>query len=91
VVASLIRRISFENGEYIGKPILGEMRLYSSVTRRFSDRVLVCLKPPRDSQACQLLGAVAHHAEARTTDLQVGRAECHLIHQNSSLHVKSGV
>jgi integrase len=41
VVASLIRRISFENGDYFGKPILGEMRLYSSVTRRFSDRVLV--------------------------------------------------
>jgi len=40
VVASLIRRISFENGDYFGKPILGEMRLYSTVTRRFSDRVL---------------------------------------------------
>jgi hypothetical protein len=33
-------RISFGNGDYFGKPILGEMRLYSSATRRFSDRVL---------------------------------------------------
>jgi hypothetical protein len=33
-------RISFGNGDYFGKPIFGEMRLYSSATRRFSDRVL---------------------------------------------------
>jgi hypothetical protein len=33
-------RISFGNGDYFGKPILGEMRLHSSATRRFSDRVL---------------------------------------------------
>jgi hypothetical protein len=29
VVALLIGRISFENGDYFGKPILGEMRLSS--------------------------------------------------------------
>jgi hypothetical protein len=40
VVASLIRRISFENGDYFGKPILGEMRLCSRFMERFSDRVL---------------------------------------------------
>jgi hypothetical protein len=40
VVASLMRRISFlENGD-IGNPILCEMRLSSSFTQRFSDRVL---------------------------------------------------
>jgi hypothetical protein len=44
---------------------------------------LVYLKSPRDHRYCQLLGAVAHHAEARPTDLQVGCAECHLIRQNS--------
>jgi hypothetical protein len=38
VVASLIRRISFENDD-TGKPILGEMRLSSSFTERFSDRL----------------------------------------------------
>jgi K+/H+ antiporter YhaU regulatory subunit KhtT len=40
VVASLIRRISFGNGDYFGKPILGEMRLCSRFMERFSDRVL---------------------------------------------------
>jgi hypothetical protein len=39
VVALLIRRISFEDGN-IDKPILGEMRLSSSSTEKFSDRVL---------------------------------------------------
>jgi len=44
VVALLIRRISFEDGN-IDKPILGEMRLSSSSTEKFSDRVLVLLLP----------------------------------------------
>jgi hypothetical protein len=35
---SLTRRISFEDGD-IGKPILGRMRLSSSLMERFSDRV----------------------------------------------------
>jgi hypothetical protein len=39
VVASLIRRISFENGDS-GKSILGEMRLCSTFMEKFSDRVL---------------------------------------------------
>jgi hypothetical protein len=38
VVASFIRRISFENGN-IDKPILREVRLSSSFTEKFSDRV----------------------------------------------------
>jgi hypothetical protein len=46
VVASLIRRISFENGDYFGKPILGEMRLCSRFMEKFSDRVLDCLDQP---------------------------------------------
>jgi hypothetical protein len=40
VVASLKRRISFEIGDYFGKPILGEMRLCSRFIRKFSDRLL---------------------------------------------------
>jgi hypothetical protein len=40
VVASLIRRISFENSDYFGKPILGEMPLCSRFIQEFSDRVL---------------------------------------------------
>ena len=44
VVASLIRRISFENSDYFGKPILGEMRLCSRFIQKFSDRVLVNLE-----------------------------------------------
>src|SRR5215208_364996 len=40
MVASFIRRISFENGD-IGKSILGEMRLCSRSMKWFSDRVLV--------------------------------------------------
>jgi hypothetical protein len=43
MVALLIRRISFENGD-IGKSILGEMRLSSSFTKRFSDRLLAWRK-----------------------------------------------
>jgi hypothetical protein len=39
VVASLKRRISFEIGDYFGKPILGEMRLCSRFIRKFSDRL----------------------------------------------------
>jgi hypothetical protein len=39
VLGSLNGRISFENG-YIDKPILGEVRLSSSLIERFSDRVL---------------------------------------------------
>src|SRR5215216_2662993 len=39
VVASLIRRISFEEGA-IGSLILGEMRPSSSFTQKFSDRLL---------------------------------------------------
>src|SRR5215211_4087551 len=35
-----MRRISFENGDYFGKPILGEMRLCSRFIEKFSDRVL---------------------------------------------------
>src|SRR5215210_6304328 len=35
-----MRRISFENGDYFGKPILGEMRLCSRFMEKFSDRVL---------------------------------------------------
>jgi hypothetical protein len=38
VMLSLTRRISFEDGD-IGKPILGEVRLSSSLTKRFSDRI----------------------------------------------------
>jgi len=38
VVASLIRRISFEEGA-IGSLILGEMRPSSSFTQKFSDRL----------------------------------------------------
>jgi hypothetical protein len=38
VLGSLNGRISFENG-YIDKPILGEVRLSSSLIERFSDRV----------------------------------------------------
>jgi hypothetical protein len=38
VVASLIRRTSFENGDG-GNPILGEMRLCSTFMEKFSDRV----------------------------------------------------
>jgi hypothetical protein len=40
VVASLIRRISFEDGD-IGSLILREMRPSSSFMEKFSDRVLV--------------------------------------------------
>ena len=40
MVASLIKRISFGNGDYFGKPILGEMRLCSRFIRKFSDRLL---------------------------------------------------
>jgi hypothetical protein len=40
VVASFIRRISFENGD-ISKSILGEMRLCSRAMKWFSDRLLV--------------------------------------------------
>src|SRR5215208_1540987 len=39
MVASFIRRISFENGD-IGKTILGEMRLCSRSMKWFSDRLL---------------------------------------------------
>jgi len=39
VVVLLMRRISFENGDYFGKPILGEMRLCSRFMEKFSDRV----------------------------------------------------
>ena len=40
MVASLIRRISFEEGD-IGSLILGEMRPSSSFREKFSDRVFV--------------------------------------------------
>jgi hypothetical protein len=40
VVASLIRRISFEEGD-IGSLILGELRPSSTFMERFSDRLLV--------------------------------------------------
>ena len=39
VVASLSERISFGNGDYFGKPILGEMRLCSRFMEGFSARV----------------------------------------------------
>src|SRR4029453_15021805 len=34
--------------------------------------------------------AVAHHAQAHARDVQAGGAESDLLHQKSSLHVKSG-
>jgi hypothetical protein len=40
VVASFIRRISFENGD-ISESILGEMRLCSRAMKWFSDRLLL--------------------------------------------------
>ena len=39
VVALLMRRISFENGDYFGKSILGEMHLCSRFMKKFSHRV----------------------------------------------------
>ena len=46
--------ISFKNGDYFGKLILGQMRLFSSSTEKFLDKVFVFKGvPQRKDRMCQ--------------------------------------
>src|SRR5215217_4891842 len=72
VVASLIRRISFEEGA-IGSLILGEMRPSSSFTQKFSDRLLIRVDKHGELHTVPTIAWVASFGLCTLGDVMLGR------------------